>query len=58
VAIDPRIYILNYQWSNEAKLLVRSRTTKDYQNFDPLPPAFVGKGDVPIRSKRHGRRRA
>lgn len=58
VAIDPRIYILNYQWSNEAKLLVRSRTAKDYKDFDPLPPAFVGKGDVPIRAKRHGRRRA
>jgi len=58
VAIDPRIYILNYQWSNEAKLLVRSRTTKDYKDFDPLPPAFVSKGDVPIRAKRHGRRSA
>src|SRR5438067_5590351 len=58
VAIDPRIYILNYQWSNEAKLLVRSRTGKDYKDFDPLPPAFVSKGDVPIHTKRHGRRRA
>ena len=58
VAIDPRIYILNYQWSNEAKLLISSRTTKDYKDFDPLPPAFVSKGDVPIRAKRHGRRSA
>ncbi len=40
--IDPRIYILNYQWSNEALLLMRARSTKDYKDFDPLPTAFVG----------------
>jgi murein DD-endopeptidase MepM/ murein hydrolase activator NlpD len=43
VPIDPRIYILNYQWNNEASLLMRSRTSKDYENFDPLPSAFVGR---------------
>jgi murein DD-endopeptidase MepM/ murein hydrolase activator NlpD len=43
IPIDPRIYILNYQWSNEATLLMRARTVKDYRNFDPLPPAFVGR---------------
>ncbi len=43
VPIDPRIYILNYQWSNEALLLMRARTTKDYKDFDPLPSAFVGR---------------
>jgi len=43
VAIDPRIYILNYQWNNEASLLIRARSTKDYKDFDPLPPAFVGR---------------
>ena len=58
VPIDPRIYILNYQWSNEAKMLVRTRSSKDYTNFDPLPPAFVSKGVGPIVAKRHGRRRA
>jgi hypothetical protein len=60
VAIDPRIYILNYQWSNEANLLMRARTSKDYMNFDPLPSAFVGKGEGPIRArgKGRGRRRA
>jgi murein DD-endopeptidase MepM/ murein hydrolase activator NlpD len=42
IPIDPRIYILNYQWSNEALLLMRARTSKDYRNFDPLPSAFVG----------------
>ncbi len=58
VAIDPRIYILNYQWNNEDNLLMRSRTAKDYKDFEPLPPAFVSKGEGPVRSKRHGRRRA
>lgn len=43
VPIDPRIYILNYQWSNEASLLIRARTVKEYKNLDPLPQAFVGK---------------
>lgn len=43
VPIDPRIYILNYQWNNEASLLIRARTTKEYKDFDPLPPAFVGR---------------
>jgi murein DD-endopeptidase MepM/ murein hydrolase activator NlpD len=46
VPIDPRIYILNYQWNNEASLLIRARTTKDYKNFDPLPSAFVGRRRV------------
>jgi murein DD-endopeptidase MepM/ murein hydrolase activator NlpD len=43
IPIDPRIYILNYQWSNEASLLIRNRTVKDYKNFDPLPSAFVAR---------------
>lgn len=42
VPVDPRIYILNHQWSNEATLLMRARTSKEYRNFDPLPSAFVG----------------
>jgi murein DD-endopeptidase MepM/ murein hydrolase activator NlpD len=42
VPVDPRIYILNHQWSNEAVVLMRARTSKDYKNFDPLPSAFVG----------------
>ena len=59
VAIDPRIYILNYQWTNEANLLMRSRTSKEYQDFEPLPPSFTGKGEVVrVRSKGRGRRRA
>lgn len=43
VPIDPRIYILNYEWNNEASLLIQARTSKDYSNFDPLPPAFIGR---------------
>jgi hypothetical protein len=43
VPVDPRIYILNYQWSNEAALLMRLRTAKDYKDYDPLPSVFVGK---------------
>jgi murein DD-endopeptidase MepM/ murein hydrolase activator NlpD len=41
--IDPRIYILNYQWTNEAALLIKARTSKDYKDFDPLPSAFIGR---------------
>ncbi len=43
IPIDPRIYILNYQWNNEASLLMKSRTSKDYKDFDPLPSAFLGR---------------
>ncbi|HET7433588.1 MAG TPA: M23 family metallopeptidase [Thermoanaerobaculia bacterium] len=57
VPIDPRIYILNYQWTNEALLLMRARTSKDYKNFDPLPSAFMG--GSPARSATgNGRRRS
>jgi murein DD-endopeptidase MepM/ murein hydrolase activator NlpD len=41
--IDPRIYILNYQWNNEESLLMRKRTAKEYKDFDPLPSAFLGR---------------
>lgn len=41
--IDPRIYILNYQWNNEAALLIKARASKDYKDFDPLPSAFIGR---------------
>ncbi len=44
--IDPRIYILDYQWSDEEALLIRARTSKDYKNFDPLPSTFIGKRGV------------
>lgn len=43
VPIDPRIYILNHQWKNEATLLMRARTSKDYKDLDPLPSAFIGR---------------
>lgn len=44
--IDPRIYILNYQWNNEASLLIKARASKDYKDFDPLPSAFIGRRRV------------
>ena len=44
--IDPRIYILNYQWNNEAALLIQARASKDYKDFDPLPSAFIGRKRV------------
>jgi len=53
VPIDPRIYILNHQWSNEALLLMRARTSRDYRNFEPLPSAFVG-----LAGGKSGKRRA
>jgi murein DD-endopeptidase MepM/ murein hydrolase activator NlpD len=43
IPIDPRIYILNYEWPHEASLLIKARTSKDYKNFDPLPSAFIGR---------------
>lgn len=57
VPIDPRIYILNHQWSNEAILLMRARTSKDYRNFDPLPSAFVG-ASAAKNATGNGRRRS
>ena len=44
--IDPRIYILNHQWNDEASLLIRARASKDYKDFDPLPSAFIGRRRV------------
>jgi murein DD-endopeptidase MepM/ murein hydrolase activator NlpD len=45
--IDPRIYILNYRWSDEEALLIRSRSSaSDDQDFDPLPTAFTGRRRV------------
>jgi murein DD-endopeptidase MepM/ murein hydrolase activator NlpD len=44
--VDPRIYILNYQWKNEEALLIKARTVKEYKDFDPLPPAFIGRRRV------------
>ncbi len=46
VPIDPRIYILNHEWNNEATLLIRARSSKEYKNFDPLPSAFLGRRRV------------
>lgn len=39
-AADPRIYILNYEWSDEATLLAKARALKNVKDYDPLPRAF------------------
>lgn len=44
--LDPRIYILNHQWNNEEKELMRSRATSEYRDLDPLPSAFIGRRRV------------
>jgi murein DD-endopeptidase MepM/ murein hydrolase activator NlpD len=36
VPVDPRIFILNYQWTGHEALLVRGRRAPD-MSFDPLP---------------------
>lgn len=44
--LDPRIYILNHQWNNDEKELMRSRSVSEYRDLDPLPPAFIGRRRV------------
>ncbi|HXI12299.1 MAG TPA: peptidoglycan DD-metalloendopeptidase family protein [Thermoanaerobaculia bacterium] len=39
-AADPRIYILNYEWSDEATLLAKARALKNVKDYDPLPRVF------------------
>jgi murein DD-endopeptidase MepM/ murein hydrolase activator NlpD len=36
VPVDPRIFILNYQWTGHEALLIRGRRAPDL-SFDPLP---------------------
>ncbi len=42
VPVDPRIYILNYQWTGHEELLVRGRTAP-VPAFDPLPSRMKGR---------------
>ena len=42
VPVDPRIYILNYQWTGHEELLVRARTAPP-PSFDPLPSRMRGR---------------
>lgn len=44
--IDPRIYILNYQWTDEERILAAARSSKDYKDYEPLPKAFLGRRRV------------
>jgi murein DD-endopeptidase MepM/ murein hydrolase activator NlpD len=42
IPVDPRIYILNYQWTGHEELLVRGRTAPA-PSFDPLPSRMSGR---------------
>jgi len=42
VPVDPRIYILNYQWTGHEELLVRARSAPA-PSFDPLPSRMQGR---------------
>jgi murein DD-endopeptidase MepM/ murein hydrolase activator NlpD len=42
VPVDPRIYILNYQWTGHEELLVRARNAPA-PAFDPLPSRMRGR---------------
>jgi murein DD-endopeptidase MepM/ murein hydrolase activator NlpD len=42
VPVDPRIYILNYQWTGHEELLVRARNAPP-PSFDPLPSRMRGR---------------
>jgi|GEM_PF-216057 len=37
IPVDPRIYILDHQWRDEEKLLVRARSAPELRDFEPLP---------------------
>ena len=43
VPVDPRIYILNYQWSNEAALLMQAPRRQGVQRLRSAASVFVGK---------------
>ena len=38
--VDPRIYILDYRWTNEEQLLIRARSVPEGKDFEPLPRLF------------------
>ncbi len=35
--VDPRIYILDHQWRDEERILIRARQAPDLSDFEPLP---------------------
>lgn len=39
-SVDPRIYILNHEWREEEKLLVRARRAPESGRVEPLPKHF------------------
>jgi murein DD-endopeptidase MepM/ murein hydrolase activator NlpD len=42
VPVDPRIYILDYQWTGHESVLIAGRTAPT-PDFDPLPRRFMGR---------------
>lgn len=42
--VDPRIYILDHRWNDEEKLLIRSRSVREFTDYEPLPSTFVRGG--------------
>lgn len=41
VPVDPRIYILDYRWDDQERLLIRARRSPMPQGYEPLPGLFV-----------------
>ncbi|HEV2855795.1 MAG TPA: M23 family metallopeptidase [Thermoanaerobaculia bacterium] len=41
--VDPLIYILDRHWPNEDRLLLRARSARPVQDFEPLPPSVGGR---------------
>jgi murein DD-endopeptidase MepM/ murein hydrolase activator NlpD len=41
--VDPLIYILDYRWPSEERLLVRARSAPPVRDFEPLPAAAGGR---------------
>ncbi|MEM8997795.1 MAG: hypothetical protein AAGF23_23640, partial [Acidobacteriota bacterium] len=35
--VDPRIYMLDHEWTGQERMLIRARRAPDASSFDPLP---------------------
>jgi murein DD-endopeptidase MepM/ murein hydrolase activator NlpD len=42
--VDPQIYILNYQWNDDAELLNRTRNAQKERAWEPLPSGMIRGG--------------
>jgi len=41
VPVDPRIYILDYRWDDQERLLIRARRSPMPEGYEPLPQLFA-----------------